>query len=1259
MERFTFSPDGVNQVASETLTVFTNHSDNPLVLSAKDYGFRYTALLVFDRTGLLCEIGSNLVANTDTVKGSVQDAVTIPPRGFLAAFGNSADANLFHCFQTVMEDAVLYNATMAPDHVLYGKYDENLNELILEMPEDQRSSENAVRFLFVGNSTTYYVGCPLKFRALCRAAGITVSTRYCTFGSAYLHEFANPEHERGKKMRELLQKESYDYVVLQDAGNVTLQDAAESLRVILPLIEKNGAKPLLYMRYASVADPTASKKPAAKTAEMYRDLSQLFRIPASPVCTAFEICKERYPEIDLFAGDRAHHNANGSYLAACTWLGTFFGRKSVGNPYTAFLEEDVCKKLQECADEANRLERMQPSYRYAVAAAGKEAGSLKETQDLSRIAAEEGAVLLMNDGCLPLRENARVALYGRMQTAYIKSGTGSGGKVNAPFVTNIRDSLKKEKIELDREVEAEYDAWIAEHPIDAGNGWFVPWNQEEMELNEESVRKAAERNDTAVMIIGRTAGEDRDCTSKPGSYYLSETEEKDLRLLASAFRHVAVILNIGNQMDLSWVENIRVSAVLCVWQGGMMGGDACANLLTGKVSPSGKLADTIARNLDDYPSAKCFGNPDRNEYTEDIYVGYRYFETFAKDSVLFPFGFGLSYTSFRTEPAGCFFDGQNLSVTAKVTNTGLCPGKEVVQVYLEAPQGNVGNPARRLLAFRKTGTLRPGESETVCLHAYAREMACYDEERHCWLLEAGTYRVYQGNNVRDAYEIYSFDTPERIVQNCSQLFAPEKPFLRLTQDGIRLCKGKEYADTDSESVTSGKKATGDIGIRLSDVADGKASMDDFLAQIPDCQLIYMVRGEGMNSPKAIVGTAGVFGGVTTELLHYGIPLMVATDGPSGVRLSGDVTPVTMEDGSVRYKGPIATALPNGTLLACTWNTTLMEKLFFLEGIENRLYQIDTLLGPGINIHRNPLCGRNFEYFSECPVLTGKIAAAILRGLDSAGACGTVKHFFGNSQETNRYGCDAVMSERAAREIYLKAFEIVVREGNCRSIMTSYNPVNGCWSASNPDLTRTLLRGEWGFDGIVMTDWWARVNGDEPGTWNTTSLHRMVIAQNDIYMPTPDATTRADDLEEALKDGRLTREDLLACAEHICRFAMHTNAFRRLRSGEKPASETVQSTEGYEEFLQMEKTRPNEITEFNSLSGEYIVEMVLKVQGDALAQNDLTLRIDSAAAVCVSVAPSDEEQTVLRAFTMISGPRKMGLVYDENAIHVISVRLFRK
>ena len=1237
MKQFTVGIDGLEWNLSGGVTVFRNPTEQTRVIPAKDKQFFDQKLFVFDGSGILTEFGLCLYGNNDNIKGSPQTKVCIPPHGLLVSCGSEAPKAIPELFSDIMGDAMLYNATMTPDRECY--VSDGGDTLTFTLKDEPETNADTVKFLFIGNSTTYFNGCPLKFRAMARAAGVSVSVKYCTNGSAYLHEFADPEHERGQKLRRILKEEKYDFAVLQEAQKIDLPDTVKAIKAILPLLAENGAKPMLYARYAASNDPTDPQKGNGSQEKVYEALSERFFLPCAPIATAYKICGKKYPEINLFADDGGHHSALGSYLIAATWLEAYLHISPVGNPYTAFFDKETVKKLQECAHEACRGLRLDPK-RFGY---WQKPGSLEITRRVSRMAACEGAVLLKNDkNALPLEKGKQVALFGRMQTDYIKSGTGSGGKVNAPYVVSIRDGLKNAGVQLDTEVEAIYDKWIEKNPFDKGNGWFCPWNQEEMPISEKDASEAAKRNETALYIVGRTAGEDRDCTDKKGSFFLTETEEDNIALLTKTFDKVCVLLNIGSLLDLSWMEKYPVSSVLILWQGGMEGGNACADLLTGKATPCGKLADTAMKTLGDYPAWGHFGDPKENTYTEDIYLGYRYSETFAKDKVLFPFGFGLSYTSFETECKTACFDGANLTLRVKVKNSGKYPGKEVVQAYLQAPDDGIGNPARRLITFAKTEELKPNECGEVVLQARADELTSFDDERGVWLLEKGIYRIYCGNDVRTASKVLSFESEERIFERCRQLFAPEKPFERLTNRGMQLTPEKK--EQPELVCPDCLPYAGDKGIKLFDVADGKAGMDEFLSQIPDEELICLVRGEGMNSPKVTAGSASAFGGVTNTLLDLGIPLMCSTDGPSGVRLTNE--------------NAKATALPNGTLLACTWNTKLVEFLFRFEGIENRLYGIDTILGPGINLHRHPLGGRNFEYFSECPILTGKICAAALRGLASVGACGTVKHFFGNSQETNRHGSDSIMSERCARELYVKAFEIAVKEGGCKSVMTSYNPVNGVWSACNPDLTGTLLRDEWGFDGIVMTDWWAKVNGDAKGECNLTSLHRMVKAQNDLYMVTPDASTREDDLPEALADGRLTRSELVRCAEHICRFAMTTQAFARLRYGERPDNGYLPGNDVLTEVACFDTEKPGDTLTLTTEAGAYVLELSLEAKGEPLSQNTLVMRLDSAAAVTVTVSPSEGRQTVLRKLTMIGGEHKTALCFDKNEIGLYSTKLLK-
>lgn len=762
----------------------------------------------------------------------------------------------------------------------------------------------------------------------------------------------------------------------------------------------------------------------------------------------------------------------------------------------------------------------------------------------------EGAVLLRNENkTLPFTKGMKVAVFGRSQFNYYKSGTGSGGLVNTAPVPGIPEALEADgTVTLDGTVKSAYEAWLKDHPFDVGQGWAAePWYQEEMPLDEELVKRAAAENDAALIILGRTAGEDKDNSDAEGSFLLAQAEREVLRQVCAAFSRIAVVLNTGGILDMSWVEEYRPGAVLYVWQGGQEGGLGTADVLVGKAVPSGKLADTIAKASSDYPAAENYGSETRNVYAEDIYVGYRYFETFAPEKVLYPFGFGLSYTSFSLVAGPVHCDGEAVRFSAVVKNTGDMAGREVVQVYCEAPQGKLGKPSRSLCAFQKTELLQPGESQTLALECPLASLASYDDggaagHRSCWVLEAGEYRFYLGTDVRSAALAGTVSLPETVVEQLEEACAPVTPFERLRpgaeKDG---CYEKRWEPVPLRTVDPMKRrkeklpqplpCTGDRGWKLKDAAEGKVSMEEFLSQLTDEELCCLVRGEGMCSPKVTPGTAGAFGGVTGQLLEYGIPTGCCADGPSGIRMDC---------------GTRAFSMPSGACQASTFHPELVRELYEYEGMELRKNRVDTLLGPGINLHRHPLNGRNFEYFSEDPVLTGKMAAAQLQGMQAYGVTGTVKHFACNSQEFHRHDVEAVVSERALRELYLKAFEMAVKEGGAYSIMTSYNPINGLWAASNYDLLTTILREQWGYTGQVMTDWWAKGN-DEGKPGERTNMAAMVRAQNDLYMVTASAeeNTTGDNSEEALAAGTVTRGEYLRSAENICRFLLRSPAFLRL------------------------------------------------------------------------------------------------------------------
>ena len=864
---------------------------------------------------------------------------------------------------------------------------------------------------------------------------------------------------------------------------------------------------------------------------------------------------------------------------------------------------------------------------------------------LARQATAEGCVLLENEGqALPLREGERVAVFGRMAFHYYKSGLGSGGLVNTRYVVGILDALKEcKEIQLDEKLMGIYADWIKENPYADGQGWGrVPWSQKEMEVTEEML-DCARNNDVSLVIIGRTAGEDQDNNTKPGSYCLTETEEDMIRRVCQVSKRTVVVLNVGNIIDMSWVKKYHPQAVLYAWQGGQEGGNGVADVLTGKVCACGKLTDTIAQSIEDYPSTENFGDPFKNYYKEDIYVGYRYFETFAKDKVLYPFGYGLSYTSFGIKAEILKNSEEELTVAAEVVNTGAVKGKEVVQVYAKVPQGKLGNPARRLIGFAKTGELKPGEKEEVVIVIPKYDLTSYDDSgvtghKSCYVLEEGTYEIFVGSDVRSAEFAGCYEEKFRVVEKLQEACAPVEKFSRMK--AVLMPDGSYQAVTEEvpvrtvdpqerrkQNLPETLAYTGDKGYKLVDVLDGKVSMENFVAQIREEDLIAMFRGEGMCSPKVTPGTAAAFGGVTESMKALGIPVGCCADGPSGIRMDC---------------GTKAFSLPNGTALGCTFNTELVSDLYEMTGKELRLNKIDSLLGPGMNIHRNPLNGRNFEYISEDPLLTGRICAAQVKAMAKSGIGSTIKHFCGNNQEVGRSTSDSVMSERCLREIYLKGFEMAVREGGARSVMTTYGSVNGLWTAGSYDLCTTILRKEWGFEGIVMTDWWAKSNY-EGHQAEVQVKAPMVAAQNDIYMVVSDAKANPekDDVEEMLHAGKLTLGELqrnganilgfllkspsiLLLTDRIC--AEELEAMNTKEADDVDAGDLIAITSDPEtqemvvdgSLLHPAKGNTDILAVTNDYMGEFTVKFVLRSELGELAQLPISVFMDNIHKMTVSV-----------------------------------------
>ena len=746
-----------------------------------------------------------------------------------------------------------------------------------------------------------------------------------------------------------------------------------------------------------------------------------------------------------------------------------------------------------------------------------------EISSLCRELAADGAVLLKNDGVLPLSKDAKVALFGRCQLDWFYVGYGSGGDVKTPYLVSPVEGLEKAGVALDATLLSRYRELVGKYPAENGFWGHWPFSHPEFVLSQEEIDAAAARADVAVFIIGRSAGEDRDNRLAEGSYYLAPEEKKMLDRVCSAFGRVVVVMNIGGNMDFGWVENYPLSALLVAWQGGMESGNALADVLTGKREPAGRLTDTVARKYSDYPSAPNFGGKKFNVYAEDIYVGYRYFNTFAEEKVLFPFGFGLGYTTFSLEPSEIASKGETVSVKVNVKNTGERTGSEVVQLYIGFPKYEGGAPRLTLAAFDKL-TLDAGESATTVLSARLDDIALFDDENSRYLLPAGDYAVYVGENVRDAVFIGKVKRESEWERKVPSAAAPVLPFNRLTEkDGKPVFRPVPLSKVDlRERILSSLPAAlpeCTEKVTFGDVREGRHTLRELVATLSEDELEALSRGDFiMNSPLGALGNAGVLGGILPSLREKGIPPVTVTDGPSGIRLASTCS-----------------LLPAGVLLASAWDAEKVRRLYEEVGKEMRARGTQVLLGPGMNIHRDPLCGRNFEYFSEDPLLTGKIAASVIRGLASQGVSACPKHFACNNQEYRRNRNDSRVSERALREIYLRGFGIAVREGKPLWVMTSYNKVNGVWSHYNYDLAETVLRGEWGYEGAVMTDWWMRYAPSPEFPAIRDNAYR-VRACVDVLMPgdkrlgkrEPDGTL----LETLGKEDGITLGELQRTAERV-------------------------------------------------------------------------------------------------------------------------------
>lgn len=782
---------------------------------------------------------------------------------------------------------------------------------------------------------------------------------------------------------------------------------------------------------------------------------------------------------------------------------------------------------------------------------GEKVTASKEHRELAKNAAKEGMVLLKNrQNVLPLGKGSKVALFGKGSFDYVKGGGGSGD-VTVEYIINLYDGMKalKEQVSVFEELSDFYREDVKNQYASGA----VPGMTVEPAVPEALLKKARAFTDTAVITICRYSGEGWDRKSvadtknknlwedeafltrksaelfENGDFYLTNAETAMVNSVKANFSKVIVVMNVGGMVDTGWfVKDDSIQSVLMAWQGGMEGGLAAAELLCGLGNPSGKLSDTYANRLEDYPSSYNFHESENHvEYTDDIYVGYRYFETVpgAAGKVNYPFGFGLSYTSFQWSVPSAKEQNGLIQVQVNVTNTGCFEGKEVIQVYAGAPQGLLGKPEKSLVAFGKTRLLKTGESQLLSLEFSADAMASYDDlgkvQKSAYILEAGDYVFFVGTSVRDVEKLsFVYTVPQnRVVEQLSEKIAPTSLKERMLADGsLEKLPQKEANDPDAcglekmtaemtEGYTPAVRAKSSYqlwkegpfkkGIRtFNEVLEGNLTIDEFLQQMTDEEVAHLLGGQ----PNT--GVANTFG--YGNMPEYGVPNVMTADGPAGLRI-------------LPQCGVNTTAWPCSTLLACTWDRDIVYAVGEAGAKEVKENNIAVWLTPAINIHRSPLCGRNFEYYSEDPFLTGKLAAAMVKGIQSQHIGATVKHFALNNKETNRKNSDSRVSERAAREIYLKAFEIIVKEADPWSIMTSYNIINGHRASENRELLVDILRDEWGWKGMVTTDW-----------WTCGEHYKETKAGNDVKM----GLGYPERLLEAKKLGLISRKEMDVCARRI-------------------------------------------------------------------------------------------------------------------------------
>ena len=802
---------------------------------------------------------------------------------------------------------------------------------------------------------------------------------------------------------------------------------------------------------------------------------------------------------------------------------------------------------------------------------------------LARKAAAEGMALLKNEGILPLQKNDKIALFGGGAVATVKGGTGSGD-VNEREVVSIYQGLQdagleftnKEWLEgyikLHQEERLRWRDMLQEKLKDAVGMEILdiystnPFHMPAGAAMKESDVVGAK---AVFYVISRKAGEGADRFKEAGDYDLSKTEKEELSWLDEYCENLVVIINAGGLIDLSEIMKLsNLKALLSIVQPGMEGGHALADIITGEVTPCGKLTDTWAKDYFAFPCAGTFshmnGNVEKEYYQEGIYVGYRYFDSFEKE-VEFPFGFGLSYTEFQIVDVKVEIQ-KEIRVTATIKNIGsLYSGKEVLQVYATCPQSGMEKEYKRLCGFAKTDLLTPGESQQLTVTFDEKALASFSEKDSAWVMEAGKYGIWAGNSSQNITLAAVLEVKETTIIEKTEHICPvqeELTELECSKE-LRIKKEQQWHELAAKNNIPTITFT-PVMMEKETLPQPKTweKAREITEKLTDEELIAMVIGEISKGQGQALGSAGNMvpgaAGETSSALKekYGIPGASMADGPAGIRLNRSYQ-VDKATGDIYSEGILdaleggflafgqkhenaetyyqyCTAIPVGTLLAQTWDVNLMEEVGKAVAAEMQEFGISWWLAPGMNIHRNPLCGRNFEYYSEDPLVSGAMAAAITKGVQSVPGVGTtIKHFACNNQEDNRMGVDSVVSERVLREIYIRGFEIAVKQAQPMAIMTSYNLVNGVHAANNKNLCTQAARKEWNFQGIIMTDWTTTEAHGGSTSW------KCPWAGNDLIMP--GGNHDVEGIRKALESGELTREELKACVTRLLSVILQTLA----------------------------------------------------------------------------------------------------------------------